>query len=75
MQVKDVPESAPMQLQPVLVFVCASLHHIRNQSYRSLGTEPALDASGADRFAELCRQRTVHTCQDCVDMGPKLDVL
>lgn len=51
-----------------------------NQSDRSLGTvvcgtEPALDASVAEGFAEPSRQGTVHTCQDCVDMVPKLNVL
>lgn len=58
-----------MQLQPVLVFVCASLHHMGNQSDGSLGTvvcgtEPALDVSVAEGFAELRRHTTVHTCQD-----------
>lgn len=57
-----------MQLQPVLVLVCTSLHHMGNQSDGWLGTvvcgtEPALDASVAEGFAERCRQ-SVRTCQD-----------
>lgn len=52
----------------MLVLVRTSLRHVGNQSGGSLrGTEPALDASVAEGFAELCRQRTVQN----LDTVPK----